>query len=451
MPPRRASAGQEAVQLAASAGLHLDPWQADVLDGALGERPDGKWAASEVGLIVPRQNGKGAVLEAKALHSLFLAGSRLILWSAHEFKTAREGFLRVRHLIDNTDDLRRRVARVRAAHGEEGIELLSGARLNFLARSRGSGRGFSGDDVLFDEAYALNDEQMSAMLPTLSARPNPQVWYTSSAPLPGSAVLRRLCLRGRAGGKGLAYAEWCALRRAVTGDRRALAAANPGLGIRLTLESAERELGAMSDEDYRRERLGIWREDEVEAVIDAVTWAGLVDQRQNATATPAFGVDVTPDYKWATIAAATRWEDRKGHVEVVDRRPGTRWVVERLAELDARWHPCATLLDPRSPAGTLLPDLAEAGVKVEAVNGTELAQACGAFFDAAMSDELRHLDQPELNAALEVAATRPLGDAWAWTRRGSEGDISPLVAVTLALYGYAVWGPQTYDALDNIW
>lgn len=200
VPEARSSAGQEAIELAASAGLILDPWQCNVLEGALGERDDGKWAASEVGLIVPRQNGKGGILEARELAGLFVFGERLLLHSAHEFKTAAEAFLRLRALVVNTPELSKQVSRIHTSHGEEGIELRSGARIRFVARSTGSGRGFTGDLIVLDEAYNLPPPTMAALVPTLSARPNTQLWYTSSAPLPRmeSDTLRRLCRRGRA-------------------------------------------------------------------------------------------------------------------------------------------------------------------------------------------------------------------------------------------------------------
>src|SRR5690606_12347984 len=140
VPPAATTAGPEAVELAATAGLVLDPWQADVLHGALGEHADGSPAATEVAVIVPRQNGKGSILEAEALYSLFLTPARLLLWSAHEFKTAKEGFLRLVALVTNTDELRRKVKAVRQTTGEEGIELLDGSRVKFVARSRSSGR-----------------------------------------------------------------------------------------------------------------------------------------------------------------------------------------------------------------------------------------------------------------------------------------------------------------------
>ena len=140
LPPRVGSAGAEAVELARSAGLILDPWQATTLDAALSEQPGGQWAAFEVGVVVPRQNGKGAILEARELAGLFLLGEELILHSAHEFKTGQEAFRRVLNLIENTPDLDRKVKRVRTSHGEEGIETTTGARLRFVARSSGSGQ-----------------------------------------------------------------------------------------------------------------------------------------------------------------------------------------------------------------------------------------------------------------------------------------------------------------------
>jgi phage terminase large subunit-like protein len=199
LPPAASSAGPEAIELAASAGLMLDPWQQDVLCGGLGERPDGKWAATEVGLVVPRQDGKGAIFEALELAGLFLFDDwRLLTHTAHRVDTCLEHFRRVRELVEGTPDLSRRVRTIRNANGQESIELTDGTRLNFKARSKGAGRGFSGDLVVLDEAFYLQD--LGGMIPTMAARVNPQVWYGSSAPLPReeSNILRRLVHRGRA-------------------------------------------------------------------------------------------------------------------------------------------------------------------------------------------------------------------------------------------------------------
>lgn len=208
VPLYTSSAGQDAIDLSAAAGLDLDPWQQDVITDSLGERPDGRWAATEVGLIVPRQNGKGAILEARELFGLFLDPTcKLITHTAHRFDTALDHFRRMRALIEGTPDLLAEVkdnghgidgpSGIKDSNGKESIELRDGARLNFKARSKGSGRGFSGDLVVLDEAFWLMD--LGSLVPSLSARPNPQLWLTSSAPLPQaeSDRLRKMIRRGR--------------------------------------------------------------------------------------------------------------------------------------------------------------------------------------------------------------------------------------------------------------
>src|SRR5262245_23737747 len=94
-PTFLSSAGREAADLAAHAGLELFPWQQHVLDVGLRERADGNWSAFEVAVNVPRQNGKGGIIEARELAGLFLLKERLIIHSAHEFKTSRVAFQRI--------------------------------------------------------------------------------------------------------------------------------------------------------------------------------------------------------------------------------------------------------------------------------------------------------------------------------------------------------------------
>ena len=456
LPPTTvSSAGMEAVDLAASAGLVLDPWERFVLEGALGERGDGKWSGFEVGLIVTRQNGKGAVLEARELAGLFLFGEELILHSAHEFKTAQEAFRRVLNLVQSTPDLDRRVKRVRTSHGEEGIELLSGQRLRFIARSTGSGRGFSGDTVILDEAFHLSPEGMAALLPTMAARPNPQLWYTSSGPLPQecSTVLRRLCRRGRAGdGKSLAYFEWCAAHDPKKAhlvdldDRENWSAANPGLGIRITEEFVEREREALGADEFARERLGVWpdfEDDDRWLVIPESDWKGCLWLGDRPEHLSAIAFDVTPDRSAGAIAGAAH-EGGFGYVDVLDHGPGTGWMVDRLVALKQR-HPRAVFCcDATGPAGSLLDPLDKAGLKrVKALSTRDHQQACGGFYDGVMGTpatperpasppSVRHRGRPELDAAVAGAEKRTVGDAWLWSRKNSSVDISPLVAATLA-------------------
>jgi len=141
--------------LAARAGLVLDPWQRFILDQGMAENDKGDWAAFEVCVNVPRQNGKGGVIEARELWGLFIGGEELILHSAHEFKTAKRAFKRIERLIRGCPDLHKRVKRYWQTTGEESIELWTGQELRFIARSGGSGRGFTGHCNILDEDMIL--------------------------------------------------------------------------------------------------------------------------------------------------------------------------------------------------------------------------------------------------------------------------------------------------------
>jgi hypothetical protein len=89
--------------------------------------------------------------------------------------------------------------------------------------------------------------------------------------------------------------------------------------------------------------------------------------------------------------------------------------------------------------------LEQAGVPVTKPASRDVAAAFGQFIELVTdAKSLRHLGQPELDAAVAAAATRDVGDAGrTWGRRVAAGDISPLVAVTLAAWAASA-GPQQF-------
>lgn len=447
IPSATSNAAAEAVDLAAAAGLILDPWQRFALEASLGEGPDGRWASRSVCLIVPRQNGKGAILEARELAGLFLFGSRLLIHSAHEFKTAAEAFRRILQLIEQTPELDAQVLRVTRSHGDEGIELRNRSRLRFMARSKGAGRGFSGDDVFVDEAYDFADVQLDAILPTMSARPNPQLWFTSSAPFDDerSSVLRRFMRSGRLGDDPrMTYLEWSADPDADVADEATWAAANPAYPDRISGESIAQELALQGVEGFRRERLSIvdLREKATGSVLDVRLWEALADARSTPDDPVTFGLDVSPDRQWASFVVIGGAADDRLHVEVVDRRARTGWVVARAAELYERWG-APLAISAGSPASSLVPELVEAGVTVTEVTNSQNARACGMFVDRLNDHGFVHRGDIALRDAISNAYARDYGDLWMWSRKKSTGvDISPLIAATVALWVHSQPRPE---------
>lgn len=454
VPPfRSTSQGDDAVALARAAGLYLDEWQRYVLTQGMAETADDCWAAFEVGLIVSRQNGKGAVIEARELAGLFLLGEDLLIHSAHEFRTAAEGFFRIKRLIEECPELDREVQRFRNSHGEEAVELRNGRRLKFLARTGGSGRGFTGDCIILDEAHNLADENMAALLPTLSTRPNAQVWYFSTAGMPTSVQLGRVRERALAGGDpSLAFFEWSAEPGDDHSSPEVWAKTNPAMNIPghgISQEYIAKERAALAPHIFARERLGIgeYPTDKAQLwqVIPKDAWGLCQDSRSSIADDVAFAVDVTPDRSSAVIAVAGLRQDSLLHVEVILRERGTAWVVRELVRLSDRYDPVAVVVDPSSPAGSLIGEIEDAGVPVMTTTARDAAMACGQFYDAVMHTKtLRHLGQDSLSAALGGAEQRRVGDAWCWDRKTLTVDLSPLVAATLAAWGLdsAALGPD---------
>jgi hypothetical protein len=95
------------------------------------------------------------------------------------------------------------------------------------------------------------------------------------------------------------------------------------------------------------------------------------------------------------------------------------------------------VVDPTGPAGSLIAPLEAAGVEVVKPTTREAAHAAGALFDAVAEATVRYVPRPALDAAVAGARQRPLGDGWAWARKGLSVDLCPLVALTLARWGHA--------------
>lgn len=494
VPDYAFSSGPEAIELAASAGLILDPWEQLALILGLGETAEGKWAAFQIALIVARQNGKGAVLEALGLFWLFGTGEALIGHTAHEYKTAMEAFRRILSLIENTDWMRKKVKKVINTNGEEGIELLNGQRLRFLARSKGAGRGFTFRKLIWDEAYALTEEQQEAQLPTMSAVPNPQVWLASSPPLTSETGIPLFKARRNAGKPGSVFLDYGAegslekLEEIDLDDTALALKTNPNAPERISEEAMARERVAMGDRGYARERLCVWPPDLLAGyvVITKEQWAELADPLSGAISgpdvdmlgnsiadralvgSPVIAVDVAPRTGGnppASLGLASRRRDGKTHLELIKSGSGTAWLV-RDAVAMVQSTGAKIVLDPGSPAGSILAELQNsltaAGLNHEDVillmGARDVAQAFGMIYDAATSTtpegrNVAHLGQAELETAVGGADKRPVGSTggYAWDQRDAAVDITGLVSITHANWGLAKVGPEVEAEPMVVW
>lgn len=450
IPPSAVTMGDDrAAGLMRLCGVEMMPWQAEFLRLVMARRADGLWACREVGLVVPRQNGKSWALAAVALHGLFVDDLPLQVWSAHEFRTAQESYRLMESLVNASPALRRRVKAMYKSNGNNLIETRGGCRLLFVARTRGATRGLSVDRLLLDEAMQLSGDAVAAMLPTQAARPNPQIMYAASAGLIDTDHLRTVRDRGRAGGDPkLGWVEYCMLPgddgEVDLDDRAEWYRANPSLGVgSLSEDDVETERLSMDPTAFGRERGGLWTDpvgDEgPERPFEPEAWAAL-----GAGPVPAergrvwVAVDVGPDAAYASLAAAFAvpggvW------VSLVDRRPGTAWVARAVDDLAARWDAEECVIDGIGAAGALARDLAERlDVPLRILTTREVIDACLTLQRAVTEQTVHHSGDPVLQDAVVGARPRRVGDTgWAWRRSDSADDITALVAVTWAHWAVA--------------
>lgn len=452
VPPADSNDAQDAIDLAVGYGLVPDDWQCFVLESWLGCRADGKYSSPRCGLAVPRQNGKNGALEIRELFGMVLLAER-ILHTAHEVKTARKAFARLLEFFDNPrqyPELASLVREIRKTNGQEAIVLHNGGSVEFIARSKGSGRGFSVDVLVLDEAQELSEDALAALQPTISASANPQTIFTGTPP--GPKAIGEVFTRVRAAGvKGedarLCWLEWSLDPEGLDiADRDGWFLTNPAAGIRLDIETIEDEFATQDAETFARERCGVWFDLGVGGLIPLVPWGECRDVKSQIVGAVALAVDVTPERTSGVLAAGGLRKDKLIHGEVIDVLDVSA-LYARTVEVYHRQKAVAVVVDPASPAGSLIPSFEAAGLNVVLISGREYAQACGALYDLVISGALRHIDQASLNAAVGGATKRTIGDAWGWNRKHPSISIAPLVAVTLAAW----FAREPVDPMSNIW
>lgn len=448
LPDGIVSSGFPAVEATcAEVGILFDGWQADLNRCLLAKTAVGEYAADTAALSISRQVGKtfdvGAVVFAD---SIIVPGTTTV-WTAHRFKVSRESFNELRgwarspKLAPHID-----FDAITTAAGNECIPFRNGSRILFAARERGAIRGFTKvRRLVLDEAQILTESALADMAPTMNQAVNPQIILMGTPPKPTDPCevfsgIRTEALEGRS--EGVLYVELSADKDCDTDDRDAWRQANPSFPRRTSEKALLRLRKLLSEGDFRREALGIWDTDAPRAALDLNTWTGLEHREDQRPVPVAFAVAVSEDRAWATIGLAGTRADGNRHVQIVRSGRGTGWVPAGLGELVEKWAPVAVALDPGSPAGSLLPDLEQAGIEVTTIAGRQVAAADGAFFDAVAERTLRHSSDAALNISVRVARKQPRGDAWVFRSNEPDTDIGPLKAVALAMYALAKAKPQ---------
>jgi len=433
----------------------LDPTQRLTVEVMMALDADDKWAAATTGREMARQNGKGDEVEVVELWGLVKLGEA-ILHSVHDAALlATQTQERMLRVLESHADLSRLKKKEWKGIGQQMIAMRNGGVIWYRTRTGSGGRGV--DDVsrlVVDEAQHATDEQMAAMTPTLLANENPQMNALGTAGIEGKSSWwwsqRKRALSTDPGEFGYVGHTAEVVGLDVNGkvtqepvdarDRSLWPPANPAVlagrgGGMAYLEEQFRRLGPAG---FAREHLCVWDapddDDFAESVVSLDVWDSLADKSMTIETDRQIALDVSPDRKWASFGGAGRRADGRILVEMIDRRPGTDWVVERAVKLWRDWE-IPIRIQLRSPAAAFITPLLERRVKIEEMSSGDHAEALGRLLMGIPNDEIRHVGGEALTTAILGAAVRVSGEVELWGRRTSRTDITPLVAVTLALGG----------------
>jgi phage terminase large subunit-like protein len=436
--------GDDAIELCEQLGLHLLDWQRWLVRWILALDEDGSPACSQVIIIVPRQNGKGAVLEAVELYWLLVAGVPTVIHTAHEADTAAGHQARLDALTDDPPITIPALHSYKANGKERILNLDEKLLLQFRTRTKATKRGASPQRVVLDECQELQEAHLSALVPAMAAQSMdptkmPQLIYAGSAPLEHSLYMHDLLakVQEKRPRKTL-LAMWACSSDVDPDDVENWYRVNPSLGVLISEDFIRfTEHLVMGRDGFMAERLGVPQGGPggLSTVIPLDQWALIADPGSEIASHRQWALVVHDGRQWASIGVAGRRADGRLHVEWMEHRAGTGWIIDRVVQgwtskrIPIRIH-------KSGPEAAFIATLRERGVEVVEVSSSEVAQATGQFIDAAVNDQLRHLGQPSLDKALSGAVLRQSTDgASQWSQRQSSVEITPLMAVTVALGG----------------
>ncbi|BAQ30495.1 terminase [Bifidobacterium scardovii] len=436
-------------RVALKAGIHYDLWQQGLLWLLFARGADGKYACGECGTVVSscRQIGKTFTLGTAIFIKCILQPGLKVIWTAHHTRTSDETFNDMCDLAKNKL-LARYVERIRRANGQQEISFRTGSRIMFGARENGFGRGLHSVDVeIFDEAQILTVRALDNMLPVVNTSPDPLVVFMGNPPKLGdqSEVFEEKRRAALAGTDGMVYVELSADRDADPDDREQWAKANPSYPKRTSETAILRMRNLMTVDSFRREALGIWDETASHRAIDPKQWEKATTDSPNLNGLIGYALDMAPDRSSLAIGGAINHRDGTAHIELrrfeSTQSKGTMWAIDYITQ---HWPRTASVvIDAQSPANALIQELKTRHIKVITTGPQDMGRACGLFLDMLRDGKLTHIPDdkaPALAVAVANAVTRNIGQSGAigWNKMGADIDISPLVAVTLALYGTTV-------------
>ena len=422
-------------------------------------------AATSIGISKPRQNGKSYSARNYAAYKADFEHKR-VLYSAHHSATTHKMFLELLNLFENSDRYPEFTADVKyivKARGLEGIYfkdwkdddgvMHEGGCIEFQTRTNSGARGGTYSVIIIDEAQELTQDELAAILPTISAAADaddfsamPQIIYLGTPPddTCHGTVFKGLHDKAHLPDppKTTWWLEWGIDDIKDISESNVIDLAyqtNPAMGYRITERVVMNEFNSMAIDKFARERLGWWSPIAVKKMdyaIDSKVWDSCKSDELKPDGKTAYGIKFSADGSEVVLCGAVIPEIGLPRISLIERKPtglGTQWLADWL---NVRYDKAScVVIDGRNGVDVLIDKISQIWrMKGSVVRPTakDMIAAVGLIMDALNEGTITwYSQQTDLRESAISSTKRPIGGGW-----GFGGDNScPIEACALAFYG----------------
>lgn len=457
-------------------GSKLLPWQEHMVRESLKVR-DGQFYYKNIGLSVPRQNGKTEIIVMRAMIGLIFLSDEM-MYTSYRYESADAIYNRMIDVIEASPRaikayFPQEFSRKTKDKKIEAFDPTTNKRLGylrFMTRKGGGGRGLTEKIIFIDEAQDLTAAENDAITGSTATFKNGQVWYVGT-PETASAATKGMSASGqsetffgsirssimkRETAKSY-WAEWSVAKVTSKNDVSAWYQANPSLGYSFGEGRGITEdyLGSrvMDEMSFAIEHLGYWSSQSRSAAIDRGRWEDLKLDYSGAALFKGGKV---------TLALKSDVADRTLELVTATRKKGSQEVyVEEVSylDMDTNWEPqvwpildkylrsgmCRSIIiDGDGAKNRLIPLLIQKGRwrqnghrfrqgKVSIAQVTDLVSGCAQLVAGVTSKSIAHGDQPRLTSAVIDAERRPMRNKQGFGFQSITGKTNPALVEAVAL------------------